>query len=214
MDEPQVETEIADSEPERRSGPWKLIAIVVVLTLVGIWLVPGDAPDEDTADTQQAAEGSKPPPSLLTEGGADSTSAPVAPDLEVTDDRPGAMARALIAKMRAEGNIQPDQVYALGVQAQTDGQLADAYLLYFFAAREGFAPAALTLGTQADPASRDPINSVFETADMSQAHKWYLMAAENGDNEARERLQDLRNRVEKLAADGDTQAQRISLLWQ
>jgi TPR repeat protein len=214
MDEPQVETEIADSEPERRSGPWKLIAIVVVLTLVGIWLVPGDAPDEDKADTQQAAEGSKPPPSLLTEGTADSASAPMAPDLEVTDDRPGAMARALIAQMRTEGNIQPDRVYALGVQAQTDGQLADAYLLYFFAAREGFAPAALTLGTQADPASRDPLNSVFEAADMSQAHKWYLMAAENGDGEARERLQDLRNRVEKLAADGDTQAQRISLLWQ
>ena len=49
---------------------------------------------------------------------------------------------------------------------------------------------------------------------MSQAHKWYQLAAENGDNEARERLADLRSRVEKLAADGDAQAQRISLLWQ
>ncbi|MGB5453411.1 MAG: deoxyribonuclease, partial [Sedimenticolaceae bacterium] len=82
------------------------------------------------------------------------------------------------------------------------------------AAREGYAPAALALGTQSDPASRDPLNSVFEAPDMSQAHKWYQLAAENGDNEARERLADLRSRVEKLAADGDAQAQRISLLWQ
>ena len=107
--------------------------------------------------------------------------------MEVADDRPGAMARAVIAKMRAEGNVQLDQVFAVGAQAQAAGQLADAYLLYFFAAREGYAPAALALGTQSDPASRDPLNSVFEAPDMSQAHKWYQLAAENGDNEARER---------------------------
>lgn len=211
MDEPLVETEIADSEPQRRSGPWKLILIVVVLTLVGIWLVPGDAPEDDPASTQQQAAQ---PPSLLADGPADQ--APTPPELEVvvSDDQPGAMARALIAKMRAEGNIQLDQMFAAGTQAQAAGQLADAYLLYFFAARGGYAPAALALGAQADPASRDPLNSVFEAPDMSQAHKWYQMAAENGDSEGRERLADLRSRVEKLAADGDTQAQRISLLWQ
>ena len=50
MEEPLVETEVADSEPQRRSGPWKLIAIVVVLTLIGIWLVPGDGPDLGLGD--------------------------------------------------------------------------------------------------------------------------------------------------------------------
>ncbi|MGB5637573.1 MAG: hypothetical protein WBM63_00510 [Sedimenticolaceae bacterium] len=213
MDEPLVETEVADSEPQRRSGPWKLIAIVVVLTLIGIWLVPGDGPEDDPAGTEQQATQ---PPSLLADGpaGQSLTPTPLELEVEVADDRPGAMARAVIAKMRAEGNAQLDQVFAVGTQAQAAGQLADAYLLYFFAAREGYAPAALALGTQSDPASRDPLNSVFEAPDMSQAHKWYQLAAENGDNEARERLADLRSRVEKLAADGDAQAQRISLLWQ
>ena len=41
MDEPVVDTELADSEPRRRSGPWKLIVVVAVLTLIGVWLVPG-----------------------------------------------------------------------------------------------------------------------------------------------------------------------------
>ena len=99
-------------------------------------------------------------------------------------------------------------------EAQANGELADAYLLYFFAAREGHAGAALALGTQADPASRDPGNSVFEAADLTQAHKWYQLAAEGGDAEARNRLADLRRRVEKMAAEGDPQAQRVALLWQ
>lgn len=226
MDEPLVETELADSEPPRRSGPWKLILIVVVLTLIGVWLVPGDTPEED--DPASAQRPSQPgdsadrptagPPSLLTDGSGDQPApaglVPPVPELEVVDDRPGAMARELIAGMRAAGDIKLDQVYAAGEQAQAKGAPADAYLLYFFAAREGYAPAALTLGTQADPASRDPLNSVFEAADISQAHKWYQMAAQGGDASAAERLTDLRKRVEQKAASGDPQAQRISLLWQ
>ena len=121
MDEPLVETEVADSEPQRRSGPWKLIAIVVVLTLIGIWLVPGDGPEDDPAGTEQQATQ---PPSLLADGPADQslTPTPLELEVEVADDRPGAMARAVIAKMRAEGNVQLDQVFAVGAQAQAAGR--------------------------------------------------------------------------------------------
>ncbi|MCG6965107.1 MAG: hypothetical protein LJE59_01185 [Chromatiaceae bacterium] len=215
MDEPLVETELADSEPPRRSGPWKLIAIVAVLTLVGVWLVPGDKPDTKPVATQARSDA----PSLLTPGQARvESSAPASGFAETTgqasDNRPGARARALIAQMRAAGRVDLDQAYAAAQRAQADGELADAYLLYFFAAREGHADSALILGQQADPGSRDPANSVFEAADLTQAHKWYQMAAQNGSAEGRERLADLRSRVEQMAAAGDQQAQRISLLWQ
>lgn len=221
MDEPLVRTEIADSDPQRRPGPWKLIAIVVVLTLIGVWLVPDDAP-EDQLDTQPVARGDIPPaevrdsaPSLLSEGPADDP-APVETDpaIEAVDDRPGGKARALIAEMRAEGDIQLDEVFAAAQQAQADGEMADAYLLYFFAAREGHAASALSLGTQADPAQYNPQDSVFDAPDIIQAHKWYEAAAQSGNAQGRERLADLRQRIEQLAADGDPQAQRISLIWQ
>lgn len=221
MDEPLVETELADSEPPRRRGPWKLIVIVAVLTLIGVWLVPSDRPEEPTsvdrapADTRPSLLGEQP-----AEGAQDSAAvAEVAaetetPTAEPEDDRPGARARALIAKMRADGDIRLDEVFAAAEQAQGAGELADAYLLYFFAAREGHAAAALALGRQADPATHDPANSVFAAADLNQAHKWYQIAAQNGDSEGKDRLADLRSRVEKMAAGGDPQAQRISLLWQ
>jgi TPR repeat protein len=215
MDEPLVETELADSEPPRRRGPWKLILLVAVLTLVGVWLVPGDGPEETPTVAEKPTAGE---PSLLAEGPAEAgVEAPVSePSTEPApvDDRPGARARALIAEMRAAGDIQPDQVFEAAQKAQQDGEMADAYLLYFFAAREGHSGAALTLGAQADPATRDPADSVFQDADLTQAHKWYQMAAQLGDTEAEKRLADLRSRVEQMAAGGDPQAQRISLLWQ
>ena len=69
--------------------------------------------------------------------------------------------------------------------------MADAYLLYFFAAREGHAASALALGTQADPAQYNPQDSVFDAPDIIQAHKWYQAAAQNGNAQGRERLADL-----------------------
>jgi TPR repeat protein len=211
MDTNQVETEVADSEPERRDGPWKLILIVIIITVIGVWLVPGDPQPEEPAS--EASE----PPSLLdlpatAAGGAPRL--PAAFDEPRIDNRPGARARALIAQMRSSSEIELDAIFNAAEQAQSDGELADAYLLYFFAAREGFTPAAMALATQADPASRDADSSVFDAADLTQAHKWYQLAAEQGDAEAGKRLAELRARVEQMAAAGDSQAQRIALQWQ
>lgn len=224
MDEPLVETEVADSEPQRRSGPWKLIIVVAVLTLIAAWLIPTGVQDDEpeTADGQGVPvplPGQ--PPSLLGEQTADGSLSAQMPTTAgeeslpaLVDDRPGAKARALIASMRAAGAIDLDQVLSAAAQAQSEGELANAYLLYFFAAREGSGPAALELGKQADPATRDPLNSVFGAPDLNQAYKWYKIAAGNGESEARDRLADLQARVEQMAAGGDPQAQRISLLWQ
>ena len=226
-DEPLVETEVADSEPQRRSGPWKLIIVVAVLTMIGVWLVPGDDPQDDPTTAQPSTNGTDSTavapgsqPSLVAGGPGEqaTTTEPAAESLpavqEAIDDRPGAKARVLIASMRAEGDIDLERVFAAAQRSQIAGELADAYRLYFFAAREGSTPAALVLGKQADPATRDPLSSVFEDSDLTQAHKWYQIAAQNGSSEARDRLADLQARVEEMAASGDPQAQRISLLWQ
>jgi TPR repeat protein len=218
-DEPLLEPEIADSEPQRRSGPWKLIALVVALTLVGIWLVPGERDEQSPAVALPPAGQVAQPPSLLAEAPAvDSLPDDPSVELEATAagpriGGPGARARSMIAAMRASGAIDLDQVHAAAVEAQERGELADAYLLYFFAAREGHVASALALGRQADPATRDPETSVFGAADFQQAHKWLQRAADGGSSEAQQRLADLRQRLEGLAADGDPQAERISLLW-
>jgi TPR repeat protein len=222
MDEPLVETEVADSEPQRRSGPWKLIIVVAVLTLIAAWLIPTGVQDDEpeTADGRGVPLPAH-PPSLLGEQAADGSLSAQMPATAggesqpaLLDDRPGAKARALIASMRAAGGVDLDQVLSAAEQAQSDGELANAYLLYFFAAREGSGPAALELGKQADPATRDPLDSVFGAPDLNQAYKWYKIAAGYGESEARDRLADLQARVEQMAAGGDPQAQRISLLWQ
>ena len=158
MDEPLVETELADTGPQRRSGPWKLIAIVAVVTVIGVWLVPGDAPDDEPAMTPRAPgiiSRDEPGPDTarsLLPGLPEDTqpSAPPAEPAPAVDDRPGAKARAMIASLRTTGDIKLDAVFAAAEQAQSIGELADAYLLYFFAAREGYAPAALALGKQLD----------------------------------------------------------------
>lgn len=217
MDEQQVENEVADSEPQGRGGPWKLIAVVVIATLIGVWLVPGDDQALTGIDEGGTTADGQDLPSLLdlppTAAGGD----PILPEaLEPApvDTTPGARARAFIAKLRSSGDIPLDEVFAAATEAQDRRELADAYLLYFFAAREGHAKSALALGRQADPATRDPANSVFEAADLTQAHKWYQIAARNGADQAPTYLNDLRSRVEQLAAGGDPQAQRITLLWQ
>ena len=209
MDAPEVETEVAESAPRRKRGPWPLIAIVAALTLIAVWLVPGESPDSPDTDTAET----KPAPSLLAPEADAPAEQEEAPETLV-DDRPGARARALIAEMRAGGERDLDALFAAAESARRDGELPDAYLLYFFAAREGHADAALALGRQADPASHTAGESVFESPDLTQAHKWYQVAARNGSTAARDGLAALRARVERLAADGDPEAQRIALLWQ
>ena len=64
-----------------------------------------------------------------------------------------------------------------------------------------------------DPEYHSAQSSIMDEPDASQAHKWYLRAAERGDSLATERLAHLRRRVERAAADGDPDAQRLALQW-
>jgi hypothetical protein len=192
------ETDFVDRDSERRSGPWRLILVVAFLTLLGVLLVPGESPQEPAPTSGNDTGAIE--PSLLQDADP--------------EQRPGQTARRLIAESRASAEPNLDRIVDTARSMQDQGALTDAYLLLFYAAREGHTGAALTLAEQSDPAHRDPGNSVHESADLAQAYKWYEMAAERGNSTARQRLAALKRRVEELARSGDEQAQRLTLMWQ
>ncbi len=127
----------------------------------------------------------------------------------------GEDARAFLYELQTDGG-EPDPavVYAEAERRQGEGDLENAYLLYRYAARHGQAEAAMALGTTADPAYHSAATSYLPEPSPGQAHKWYSKAAAAGDKEAAERLQALREQLEKDAAAGDEQAQRLLLQWQ
>lgn len=190
--------------PAREAGrPWVwVLGALVAAAVVLIVLRPGDeepGPGEVAVSPTQPAAGR------------------VIRDAEptATPARPGDLARTLIAEVRAEG--KPYDLNALAEQArgfQQDARLADAHLLYFFAAREGHAPSALRLGSGFDPLHFVATESLMDGPDPVQALKWYRVAAEAGAPEAEARIAALRDWVQERADGGDESARRLLLAWQ
>ena len=132
----------------------------------------------------------------------------------VDTDRPGEEARALIAAMRApDAEEDLATVFRKAGESLNLGRIADAHLLYFFAARRGHAPAALVLAGIYDPVRFDKDRSLLGRPDPLQALKWYRVAAEQGDGEAQARLKTLESWVDARARAGDAEAERLRLSW-
>ena len=184
-----------------------LMAAVALITILAIWLVPGQQeeappalPQLTTAAPPMETENENAPPSPAVE-----TSAPA---------MPGDRARAIIAGLRAGGGeADPVEVSANARRLQDEGYSEDAYLLYRYAANNGDVQAALLLGTQADPAYYTDAGNILPGPEPEQAIKWYRMASAEGNAEAVERLKALRSRLEQASAAGDVQADRLLLLW-
>jgi hypothetical protein len=217
-----------------------LMALVAVITAIAIWLVPDDekqsplslpplpsAPDTSVAlplpsvpDTSEAVllPSATDTSEVLPLPSADRTSEvlslPPPPGGVATITNGGDGARAFIYELRA-GGAQPemDVVFTEAERMQGEGNLEDAYLLYRFAARHGQVQAAMMLGTQADPAFHTAVTSYLPEPDPGQAYRWYSVAAAAGNDEAEQRLQGLRKRVQQDAAAGDEQARRLLLQW-
>jgi hypothetical protein len=184
-----------------------LMVLIAVITLIAIWLVPGEKEEAPPALPEMA---SAPPvdqfvPLPLPPAGEDAGMAP---------RREGEKARTIVSELRAEdGEPEPGEVFARAERLQSEGHFEDAYLLYRLAARHGHAQAAMVLATQADPAFYTAETSILPGPDPHQAYKWYRAAAAAGDGEAEQRLQQLREHVEQSAADGDAAARRLLLQW-
>jgi TPR repeat protein len=202
----QTETFEGDYEhvpPERASGfnsPLIWIAVIVAF-LIGYMVFSGGrkAPLSGSGEAEAPAT---PPTGLIQD-----VQAPTA-------DKPGDTARAIVAEIREKGGkFNLTWVYNKADRLLKEKKLTDAYLLYFFAAREGHAPSALVLGKLADPQFHSAETSPLDKPDLVQALKWYQMASERGETEAKDHLQKLRQRIEADARGGDSVAQQLMLDW-
>jgi len=124
-------------------------------------------------------------------------------------------AREVIAELKAAGDpIDYAQAQSQAQEFHAEGRLADAQLLYFFAARGGHAPAAFDLASMYDPNHYSTGTSLMDEADPFQAYKWYQQAKNAGDENAAERLEALRAWAEQAADAGDGDAERLLLTWE
>jgi len=125
---------------------------------------------------------------------------------------PGMRARQYIAKIR-EGN-QPyplASVFEKGSGFQIEGSLADAHLLYFFSAKEGYLPAMMKMGELADPELFRAEDSLLDDADVIQAYKWYQKAAALGHQPAVDRVRNLRRWATAESRVGNADARQLLL---
>lgn len=208
----------ARSPQSHKSGAGKLIVVVAVLTLLAILLVPSQKEPESPDSTEPAKpEPAGGAPSLLSPGtatpetqtGPPGEEARPAPEMA---SGPGAAARGLIRELRSSTPVDLERAYRAAQTFDREGRSDDAYLMYFFAAREGHGPSAMVLAREADPASFKE-NGLFEAPDELQANKWYDRAVQAGVPGAAEALARLRSAVEKKAQAGDQRARRIMLQW-
>ena len=128
---------------------------------------------------------------------------------------PGMRARQYIEELRDAGKPYPlDEVYARAQAFGREGNLADAHLMYFFAARENHLPSIMAMAEMSDPMRFQAQDSLLDHADVIQAYKWYRLAADLGHAAAAARIEELQRWAETAAADGDPQAQQFLLNYQ
>jgi hypothetical protein len=169
-----------------------------------------NASNAATADRELVTEDT-PPVATQDNGDPDPAVTPeVAAESKAT--KPGDEARATIADVRRQGGIKDfGALFAKAGELSKAGRMADAYLLYFYAAREGHAESAYVLGGWSDPNHFSRIENVFDDPNPLQALKWYRIAASDGNKDAQNRLRELQKWVEARARTGDIQAQQLLL---
>ena len=203
--------------------------LVALLVLVGIYFLLAPEGETDLPPLQRqeidpiirtridSAQGVQPT-------AEQSATAPAATPLaeagsaESSDTQPladGEAARGIITALRSGDDKRAlSEINQLAKEYQHQGQVTDAYLLWFYAARQGDGQAAFALASLHDPNHFESGNSLLTTADATQALKWYRIAARQSIPHANERLQALRASLKAQADTGDMAARRLLLNWQ
>lgn len=125
---------------------------------------------------------------------------------------PGMRARQYVEQLRADGKPYPlPQVFERAHKYLQEGNLADAHLLYFFAAREEHLPAIMRMGEISDPVLFRAEDSLLDHADVIQSFKWYRKAAGMGHPAAVERIESLQQWALAEAEAGNPHARQLLL---
>ena len=128
---------------------------------------------------------------------------------------PGMRARQYVGQLREAGAPYPvAEIYARAERYLAEGSLADAHLLFFFAARENHLPAIIKLAEMSDPVRFRIEDSLLDHADVIQAYKWYSKAAELGHEGAAERIAGLQRWAVAEAESGNRNARQLLLNFQ
>ncbi len=190
-------SELNEQAPVRRRNPLAWIVVIVIGLILFVFLggdrrdvsVPDKVEDSPVVATVSSSEGTIERSMLLP---------------------PGMRAREYIAQIRTAGKPYPlAQVYDKAQDFQHEGSLADAHLLYFFAARENHLPAIMVMARLSDPVLFQAENSLLDEADAIQAFKWYSKAAELGQPAAAESIGKLRQWAQDAAATGNPEAMQL-----
>lgn len=212
------------AQAERNGGhparnPLIWISLIVVALVLFI-LFGGGRPSVEPADSEPAGKTEMPPatenpnPASAAETKAEADSQESAGD-SARLMAPGQEARDYIRQLREQGPPWPfDDLMQKASAWLSDGRLADAWLLYFFAAREGHVEAMMTLAEMSDPNQFAADSNLLDRPEPVQAYKWYNRALAAGFEPARERLTALRGWAEQAAASGDRDAQILMLNFQ
>ena len=208
-------SELNEATPAPRRSPLIWIVLVVVGLILFVFLsgergdlpaslkntqTPVDVSEEGTLAEDVVAEDA---------AGSEAVAGTINRSLLVP---PGMRARQYIEQLRAAGEPYPlSQAFEKARKFRDEGSLADAHLLYFFAAREDHLPAIMTMGEMSDPMLFRAEDSLLDQADAIQAYKWYHKAAQLGQPSASGRLDELGRWASEAAATGNSEAAQLLL---
>ena len=227
-------TELNEPTPPARRNPliWIVLIVVGLILFVLLSSERGDIPltlktDSKPVGISEAAtqmdgagdadEVSDTDGSTTADSATNTNDANAAIDPAGTIERsllvpPGMRARQYIGQLRTAGKPYPlSEVFAKAQKYRNDGSLADAHLLYFFAAREDHLAAMMTMGEMSDPVLFRAEDSLLDQADAIQAYKWYSKAADLGQPNAGQRLDELVRWANDAALKGNAEASQLLL---
>jgi hypothetical protein len=192
-----------DQEP--RTQWWIIITVAIVITVVvgGYFAWRGSrqaVPTKETAEPTKLPRMANLPPK-------EEAPKPVPPPYST--DAP------LIEQVREamRKGIDPEDAVSLAKSLPQKPERADAaFILLEYAAEAGHAEAALIVARYYDPTSIDDSGTIIK--DPAAAYEWYQVALSGGQLEAQNHLSDLRQWVQKKAAQGSREARELLTSWQ
>jgi len=204
-------TELNETKrPSSRQNPLIWLAVIVVGLILFLFL-NGDrnASFPDTDVTPVTYAGSITAANPDDDGSTTDSGGTIERSLLIP---PGMRARQYIEQLRIEGAPYPfSEIFTKAEGYLRDGSLADAHLLYFFAAREDHLPAIMKMGEMSDPNLFLAQDSLLDQADAIQAFKWYRKAALMGHQPAADRVINLHHWAQTESRHGNTTAQQLLL---